>query len=146
MAPNRVITPVGRNTPGSLVIRRVITNQTGESLTALQIRIVDISAANGLAPILVPSSSVRAELRVVDPASPTTSITVGGNPVTVQNLAVAAPTLPTPGGGLNTVLTVPLPAGGLAPGASVPIAVTFAVDAGGKFWVSWISEATTPSG
>jgi len=146
VAPNRVITPVGRNTPGSLVIRRVITNQTGESLTALQIRIVDISAANGLAPILVPSSSVRAELRVVDPASPTTSITVGGNPVTVQNLAVAAPTLPTPGGGLNTVLTVPLPAGGLAPGASVPIAVTFAVDAGGKFWVSWISEATTPSG
>jgi hypothetical protein len=141
--PNRVSTAGAGGNPGTLEIRRVITNRTADTLSALQLRIVDLSESNGLAPISVPASSVRAELRIVAPASPTTTATVAGQPVTVQNLSPQAPSLASPGGGLNTVLPVTLPAGGLAPGQSVSVGVSFAVDAGGRFWVSWIEEATT---
>lgn len=144
--PNRDITQITSGTPGTLVIRRLITNHSAETLTALQLRVVDMSERNGLAPITVPASSVQAELRVVAPASPSSVVTVAGQPVTVQNLAPAAPTGVAPGGGLNTVLPVSLPSGGLAPGASVAVSVTVAIDSGGKFWINWINEASTAGG
>jgi hypothetical protein len=42
---------------------------------------------------------------------------------------------------VNTTLTVPIGAGGLAPGASIPVAFTFAVDGGKTFWFSYAVES-----
>jgi len=138
-APNFVYV---RGTPGLLTVRRTLTNISAANLTSAEIRITDLSEANGAPEPGVSSQPPHpAALRVVDPATATSQVTVtGGAVVTVQNLSVDAPADPSPGGGLNTTLSIPLP-GGLAPGGSVSIALTFAVDHGGSYWFSYDIDA-----
>jgi len=54
---------------------------------------------------------------------------------------VAAPATASPGGGLDTTLTIPLPGGSLAPGASVSAALSLAVDRHGPFWFGYDLDA-----
>jgi hypothetical protein len=139
--PNRAYTP---GSPGTLVIRRTITNNTGGYLPTVKVRITALSEANGAPWPGVGSQPTNvAHLRVVNPATPTSSITVtGGGSVTVQNLSVDAPANgATTGGGLNSTLTVPLPGNILAPGETVSIAITLAVDTTGTFWLGYNVDA-----
>ena len=68
----------------------------GSGVTAL-------SEANGnaKAPWATAIPARRANLRVVNSSEATSQITVGGTPVTVQNLSVDAPVSASPGGGLT---------------------------------------------
>lgn len=136
-APNRVVVA---GAPGTLTVRRVVTNETGRTLTSLRLRTVSLSAADGPARPGVSVPTRAAWLRLVAPATPTSTVTVGGRDVVVQNLT---PDPPAVGGvgGLNSTATVPLPAGGLAPGASVAVAFTFAVDRTGTFWFQYVPES-----
>ncbi len=137
VSPNRVYSA---GTPGTLIVRRTITNTSGATITSAKVRITAISQANGdPQPGVSPQPSRVALLRVINPATPTSAVSVGGSTRTVRNLSIDAPS-GVPGGGLNSTLTVPLGAG-LAPGASIDVAVTFAADSGGTFWFGYDVDA-----
>ena len=139
-APNRVY---ASGAPGTLVVRRTITNTGSATVTIARIRISSLSEVNG-AP--VPSSTppaTQANLRIVNPSTAISSVALSGHrSVTVSNLSVDLPASATPGGGLATTLSLPVPGGGLAPGASMNVAFTFAVDHGGTFWFSYDVDAS----
>jgi hypothetical protein len=132
--------------PGLLTIRRTITNHSTLTVTAALLRITSLSEVNGPPQpgVTTPPLNV-AQFRVINPATPTTQLTITGHQViTVHNLSVDPPATPSPGGGLNTTLTIPLPGGGLAAGASISIALSFAVDRHGPYWFGYDTDATTP--
>ncbi|MEH1098264.1 putative Ig domain-containing protein [Micromonospora sp. CPCC 205561] len=136
VAPNRV------RTPGTLVIRRTITNRSGAPITQARVRITSLSQLNGAPLPGGTSPATHSHLRLVNPAVPTSSIKVNnGRTLLVRNLAMDLPATTPPGGGLATTLTIPLDLGGLAPGASVHIALTFAVDTPGPFWLAYDIDA-----
>ncbi|MEU4335160.1 fibronectin type III domain-containing protein [Micromonospora lupini] len=136
VAPNRV------RTPNSLVIRRTLTNRSNAAITQARIRITSLSAENGAPYPGGSSPAIHSNLRLVNPANPTTSITISdGRTLLVRNLVMDSPATNPPGGGLGTTLTIPFDLGGLAPGASVHIALTFAVDTPGSFWVAYDVDA-----
>ncbi|MGS0683806.1 beta strand repeat-containing protein [Nakamurella sp. GG22] len=135
-APNRVVVKLQPGVPGSLTVRRVLTNTTADTVTTMKVRLHTLSQANGIL-AGAPLSGPYAELRAVNPATETTVVSVAGVPVTVQNLRVNAPVVPASGGGLNSTLAVPLPPGGLGPDESVSVAFTFAADKGGTFWFGY---------
>jgi hypothetical protein len=136
--PNRVYV---RGTPGLLTVRRTITNSSGSTITAAEVRMTSLSEANGGPQPGVSTQPPRpAALRLVNPLTATSQVSTGGGVVTVQNLGVDAPADAGHGGGLNTTLSIPLP-GGLAAGASVNIALTFAVDHGGTYWFGYDVDA-----
>ena len=140
-APNRVIVKIRRGVPGMVVVRRVITNQTADTVSTMRVRLHSLSEANGLLPTDA-APGPTAALRAVNPSTPTSTIAVAGQPVLVQNLSLDPPTAASPGGGLNSTYPVPLPPGGLAPGGSVAVAFTFAVDTGGTFWFGYDVDAS----
>lgn len=135
--PNRIVVKITPGQPGSLQVRRTLTNTTTDTVTSMKLRIVTISEANGLSAPASAGTGPKAQLRATDPATPTSTITVAGAPVTVQNLSVDPPVSADPGGGLNTTLTAPLPPGGLPPGASLTVGLTFATDVAGTFWFAY---------
>jgi hypothetical protein len=141
-APNWVYV---HGTPGLLTIRRTITNTSSTTITSAEIRITSLSEVNGPPePGVTTQPPTPAQLRVINPATPTTQITItGGHTITVQNLSVDGPATAVPGGGLETTLTIPLPGGGLAPGASVSISLSFAVDRHGPYWYGYDVDAIT---
>ena len=117
-----------------------------------ELRITSLSEVNGAPePGVTTQPPAPAQLRVINPATTTSTFTIGGAAVTVQNLSVDPPasynpaTPGTGGGGLNTTLTIPLPSG-LAPGASVSIAFSFAVDGHGPYWFGYDVDASTAAG
>ena len=136
--PNRVITKGVGGQPGTLVVRRTVTNTTGATITSANVRITAISEPNGRPPPGAPQNPPnKVSLWLVDPATPTSQVLLSdGDTVTVQNLKVTS-TVGTAGGGLNSTLDVPLPAGGLAPGQSVNIAFTFQGPGSGIFWFTY---------
>jgi hypothetical protein len=129
--------------PGLLTIRRTIVNTSGSTVTSAELRITSLSEVNGPPePGVTTQPPTPAQLRVINPAAPTSQITItGGRVITVQNLSVGPPASATPGGGLNTTLTIPLPGGGLASGASVSLALSFAVDRHGPYWFGYDVDA-----
>jgi len=139
-APNFVYV---RGTPGLLTIRRTITNISATAMISAEIRITSLSELNGPPePGVTTQPATPAEFRIINPATPTTQIVItGGHVVTVQNLSVAAPAIASPGGGLDTTLTIPLSGGSLAPGASVSVALSLAVDRHGPFWFGYDLDA-----
>ncbi len=140
-APNRVVVT---GTLGQLVIRRTITNTTGQTITAAKVRTSALSEQFGAPqPGVANQPAGVAKLHAINPAAPTELVTVtGGASVTVHDLSVDAPSAG-PGGGLNSTFTVPLPGGGLAPGASINVAFTFVVETHGTFWFGYDVDATT---
>lgn len=143
VAPNRVVTKTQGQPGGKIESRRVVTNNTGQTVTALQLRLIDITEANGLTPLesVIPPGRPLALLRAVPPATPT--VTVNGR--VVSNLSPASPTVPGTGGGLNSRFTVPLD-GNLAPGASVVVALTFDASTSGSFAFRYSTEALLAQG
>ena len=114
-----------------------------KAVTIAEIRITSLSEVNGPPePGVTDQSPTPAQLRVINPAAPTSQVTItGGKLVTVQNLSVDAPSTAVSGGGLDTTLTIPLSGGSLAPGAPVSIAVSFAVDWHGPYWYGYNVDA-----
>jgi hypothetical protein len=128
-APNRVrdTTPVTNGALGTLVIRRKFTNKTGQTVTRLRFRIVDVTTLNTPNP-----GGAQADLRVLTSADamvPTTS----GSVILVKGTSIEGLPAQTSGGGLNTTLAVQLPGGALAPNASVNVQFVLGVQAGGRF-------------
>ena len=151
-APNFAYVPGVAGAPGLLTIRRTITNSSGSAITKALVRITSLSEANGAPePGVTTQPPAPAQLRVINPVTATSTFTIGGAAVTVQNLSVDSPasynpaTPGTGGGGLNTTLTIPLPSG-LAKGASVSIALSFAVDGHGSYWFGYDVDASTAAG
>ena len=142
-APNTVDVPGTGLAPGRLTVRRTITNSSAITIGTAEVHITAFSELNGAPePGVATQAPDPARLRIIDPAAPTSQVTITGpHTVTVQNLSVDTPDMALPGGGLNTTLVIPLPGGGLAPGASVSIALTFAVDQPGHYWFGYDVDA-----
>ena len=104
-APNRVRdtmdTGVNKNL-GTLTIRRRFTNDTGQTVTRLRFRVVDITTLNT-------PGGPQADLRLLD----SSDVLVGAT--TVQGTITEQPPTLALGGGLNTTATLNLPPGGISP-------------------------------
>jgi hypothetical protein len=126
-APNRLrdLTAVGNGQLGTLIIRRKFTNKTGQFVTALRFRLVDITTLNS------PSTGTQADLRALDSVDVTVQ-TTGGASVVVKGTTLSGPPQ-TLGGGLNSALVVALPGSALAPNASVNVQFVLGVLASGSF-------------
>ena len=132
-SPNQSYTP---GSPGALTIRRTVTNSGPSTVTVARLRVTALSQVNGAPqPGVVTQPATHANLRAVNPTSAASTADALLN---VQDPTLDAPA--TSAGGLGSTLTVSLPSG-LAPGASVNIAVTFAVYQGGLFWFSYDMDA-----
>jgi hypothetical protein len=128
-APNRVrdFTPVTNGAQGTLSIRRRFTNTTGQTVTALRFRIVDVTTLNTPNP-----GGAQADLRALSSSDVSVSVT-GGGTLLVKGTMLAQPPTQTLGGGLNSALTVALPGGSLANGASINVQFVLGVEAAGRF-------------
>ncbi len=137
-APNREVVAGVPGRPPTLTVRRVITNMGTSAMSLVKLRLTSLSELNGLSQAGVPGQGgAGAELRLIDPLSPSSVVTVGTGSVTVLNLGIDGPAVAGVGGGLDSTLSVPLTAGALAPGASVDVALTFSVDADGIEWFDY---------
>jgi predicted extracellular nuclease len=100
--PNRVRDLSDNSDPntetfGTMTIRRTFTNNTGQPVTQLRFRIVEVTTFPS------PGAGV-ADLRAV--GSGDTSVTVGGGPVAVNGTTVEQPPAQTNGGGWNSSMLV----------------------------------------
>ncbi|TKV60937.1 hypothetical protein FDO65_04575 [Nakamurella flava] len=138
VTPNRTITTQGGQPGGTIVSRRVITNRTAQTMDKVQLRLIDLSQANGLPGLTLPNGATTAALRGIAPPTPTANFTINGQPVTAQQLTPS-------GSGLNAVYPVPLPQDGLAPGQSVAVTLTFQADTGGQFRFRYLAEGQPAS-
>ncbi len=149
-APNLVYTPptngqpVTASNPGTLLIRRTITNTSNSNglspvtITRLQIRITGLSTYGEQSdPVFGDPTAPGDAALLADAGEPAASVE---NSAGTSSLAVAQTTLNPPGSGLNSTLSVTLPlqtgstsAVGLVPGQSVNVAVAFNVYHGGPF-------------
>lgn len=128
--PNRVREPnaTGANaTFGALDIRRRFINMTGQTVTRLRFRVVDITTRGTPNP-----NTDQADLRLLD------SIDIEGVETTRGTLAIKGTVLELPpaqadGGGLNSSFIVQLPPDGLMPGASVDVRFRLGVERNGLF-------------
>ncbi|MFJ2081959.1 fibronectin type III domain-containing protein [Micromonospora chokoriensis] len=140
-APNQQVIDATPTSAKKLIVRRGITNRGVTPATLVRLRISTLSQVNG-APIPgVPTPPNPAELRLANPDTATSTFTVAGKSVIVQNLRMDVPAEDPPGGGLSTTLTLPLPIGGLPPGQTAFVSLIFEVDKGGRFWAGWDVEA-----
>ncbi|MEP6636003.1 MAG: hypothetical protein ABJB97_04700, partial [Acidobacteriota bacterium] len=107
--PNRVrdVTDTGANRNfGTLIIRRRFTNNTGQIITRLRFRIIDITTLNS--PGAGPG---QADLRALD----STDVSITTPPLTIKGTTIELPPNQLLGGGLNSGLTVLLLDQGLSP-------------------------------
>jgi hypothetical protein len=131
-SPNRVrsgaINPAepSSNTRGTLKIRRKFTNLTGESITRLRFRVVDITTAPR------PDTST-ADLRVLPGSSGSVTLSDGTTVVPLTTLTREEPPVQTGmGGGFNTTLSATLTPS-LADGASINVEFNLGVVEDGRF-------------
>ena len=116
---------------GTLTFRRKFTNRTGQSVTRLRFRIVDVTTLNS--PGYTPGGS-QSDLRALNSMDVMVTPTTGGSQL-VRGTTVEEPPNQGLGGGLNTSLTVGSVTLGtpLAPNASVNVQFTLGVYQGGSF-------------
>ncbi|WP_405092938.1 putative Ig domain-containing protein [Micromonospora sp. NBC_01392] len=135
--PNRVVS-------GSTIILRFrLTNRSSTSaITQARLRITALSQVNGAPKPNGPTPVPQGNLRVINPSTTTSDVTLtNGNVVRVNNLRMDLPSTDPPGGGLFTTLTVPLDLGGLGPGVSTNVALWLRIETPGPFWVGWDADA-----
>jgi hypothetical protein len=123
----RDTTPVPNGSQGTLSLRRKFTNRTGQPVTRLRFRIVDITTLGNRA-------AGEADLRVID--APDITVTTTSNiAVPVKGTTLETPPAQPNGGGLNTSVTVGTisMASPLGPNASVNVQFLMGVQAGGNF-------------
>jgi hypothetical protein len=118
---------------GTLTIRRKFTNKTGQTITALRFRVVDITTLNS-------PGGPQADLRALSSAG-VNVLTMSGTQVQVNGTTLEQ-TGQSLGGGLNSALTVALPAP-LGSGASVNVQFVLGVQQGGTFRFLVNVEAVT---
>ena len=139
-APNRVrnITPTGLielPNVGTLELRRRWINNTGQTVTSLRFRIVDVTTKNSAVIF-----GTQADLRAV--SSTDFALTTSRGALTVNGLTLQSPSNQgTPGGGQNSSLTAALPPGGLAPGAVINVNFLIGVKTSGSFRFDIFIEA-----
>src|SRR5205085_2875894 len=112
---------------GTLDIRRKFTNKTGQAVTRLRFRVVDITTLGGRA-------ASEADMRVLSSAA--IDVTNSANqPVHIEGLTLEAPPAQAQGGGLNSTLSagVITMASPLAPNNSINVHFTLGVMQGGNF-------------
>jgi hypothetical protein len=107
VAPNRVrdknpytdtLSGTGEYPLGTMAIRRAYTNNTGEPITRLRFRIVDITAGT-------PTTAGTADVRAITaPASQ--SVTTSRGPLTIVGTTLELPPDQAQGGGINSTLSV----------------------------------------
>ncbi len=109
LPPNRIRDPletgVNKNF-GTLIIRRRFTNNTGQILTRLRFRIMDITTLNSSG-----AGPSQADLRALN----TGDVVITSPSLTIKGTTVELPPRQALGGGLNTALNVTLPDVGLNP-------------------------------
>jgi CSLREA domain-containing protein len=133
-APNRerTSTPVTNGDAGTLLLRRTFTNNTGATVTALRFRVVKMTAGPG-------GGAGIADLRLLNTASSTVSITGGGSKTTT-NMTLDVSPAQAMGGGMNSTVTASIP-DGIAPGSTADIQFTLGVVTPGSFNFFVIVEA-----
>lgn len=142
-APNRVrdttvnVCGTGNCALGTLIIRRKFTNKTGLFVTRLRFRVVDITTLNS--PGYTPGGT-QSDMRVLDSANVTVTVT-GGGQVLVLGTVVEQPPTQAGGGGLNSTVTITIPGGALAPNASVNVQFVLGVQQGGSYRFTVNTEA-----
>ena len=100
-------TPVTNGPLGTLSIRRTYRNMTGQPITSLRFRIVDLTTLNspGYTPRPEPSACAQADLRML--SSGNVEVTrVDGSKVQVQGTTLEGPLAQSLGGGFNSSLVV----------------------------------------
>ncbi|MGI8760862.1 MAG: lamin tail domain-containing protein [Jatrophihabitantaceae bacterium] len=112
---------------GVLTIRRTITNNTGNDITLLRLRITGITTLGDTAANQAQLELISTGARRVDGFS------------TVATTLDSPPSAPA-AGGLNSIVSVALPGGQLFNGASVQVAISFTVLRGGKYSFSYQPE------
>lgn len=120
---------------GVLSVTRRFTNNTGQPVTRLRVRIVDVTT--------YPAAAGRAELRAIDATGAVTN-TSGATVAALAPMTVELPSMLPNGGGLNTTLTLDvasLPGGVLAAGASVDVQILLGVVQSGSFRFFIMMEA-----
>jgi hypothetical protein len=115
---------------GTLSLRRRFVNRTGQPVTALRFRVVDITTQNS--PGFTPGGA-QADVRAIN--GPTLNVTTSRGPLTVLGTTVEQPAaLAQPnGGGLNTTLTVAIPGGSLPNGEALDLHFLLGVQQEGGF-------------
>jgi len=121
---------------GTLTIRRKFTNKTGQTVTALRFRIVDITTLN------TPNSGGQADLRALNSVDVVVLASSGAS-VPIKGTTLEPPDQSF-GGGLNSALAVALPAP-LGANASVNVQFVLGVQAGGSYRFLVNIEAVTNS-
>jgi parallel beta-helix repeat protein len=137
-SPNRarVGTPVANGSFGTLSFRRRIRNMTGEPVTQLRFRIVDLTTQGS------PGEGLgQADLRAVD--SSNVQVTTSDGILTVNGTLVGLPPTQANGGGLNSTFVVTLPGGALADGATLDLQLVLGVEQSGSFRFFVNTEAVT---
>ena len=150
-APNRVYMPptsgtVSAANPGTLVLRRTITNCFGQptsgpcanaqpataplTITRLWVHITAITTYGDSAG----ATGSPALLRTLD--APAGSVGTSTGTKTLSAVSLNAPS-PASGGGLNSTLVIALPGGALAPGAAVNIELRLRVDKTGSYALAY---------
>ncbi|HEX8069958.1 MAG TPA: Calx-beta domain-containing protein [Pyrinomonadaceae bacterium] len=125
--PNRIrdTTSGGAGTPtafGTLDIRRKFTNNTGQPITALRFRVVDITTTNT-------QPAGQADVRYLTSAD----TTANGGTITIIGTTVQPPSNAAVGGGLNASGVVAIPGGMLAAGSSINVRFLLGVAQQGSF-------------
>ena len=115
-------------TMGTLKIRRRFINNTGQTITRLRFRVVDITTLNS--PGYTPGGS-QADIRGLDAVDIIVTTTSGN--MLVRGTTIEQPPNQPKGGGLNSSLTVTLPGGALAPGASISVEFHLGVQQSGAY-------------
>ncbi|HEX8178318.1 MAG TPA: PQQ-dependent sugar dehydrogenase [Pyrinomonadaceae bacterium] len=133
--PNRLrdTTPVANGAEGTLEIRRRFKNSTGQSISRLRFRVVDITTLSTPNP-----GGAQADLRLL--TSNDLNVTTSLGALTVKGTIVEAPPNQPGGGGLNTTVNVP---GGVANGATVDVRFVLGVQTNGRFRFLVNVEAVT---
>ena len=132
---------------GFLSIRRKFTNNTGEDVTRLRFRIVDITTLN--TPV---SDPPQADLRAVSSQSVEVVTVISPDPIIVQGTTLEMPPDQPKGGGLNAslaagsvMLSSPLPGTGTTEQRSIDLQFLLGVNALGRFRFFITIEATQSS-
>lgn len=143
-SPNRLrdatSDPANNSTAGTLSVLRTFTNSTGQDVTTLRFRVVDVTTAPA-------PSAGTADLRLRSSANRTVTVNAacGGGQVGVKGLTLQAPAQPM-GGGVNSTLaagfvTLNAP---LAPSASTSVEFLLGVQQTGSFRFFVTVEAGFP--
>ncbi|MDT7543531.1 MAG: endonuclease mitochondrial [Acidobacteriota bacterium] len=145
LPPNRerdlATDPAHNSTSGTLAVRRAFTNNTGQNVTKLRFRVVDLTTAPA-------PSSAFADLRLRSSTdhSVTISGACGGGTVGIQGLTLEEPPTQAIGGGINSTvaagyITLNAP---LSAGASTNVEFLMGVQQPGNFRFFVMVEASAP--